>query len=314
LRRAEEFLRYSEKLAERGYVSEVQLEADEFAVQKARKELDVAHTKLNVLQKFTKKKMETQLQANIDTARARLRAREKTWELDKVQQAEIEEQVKKCVIRAPSNGQVVYANDANRRSSSGDLLIDEGRPVRERQVIVRLPDPSKMRVVTKVHESRISNLKLGLSASIILDAFNDDALSGKVVEISEYPLPSVSSYTAHIKEYEVQVEIAAPPIGLRPGMSAEVTVTVEKLPEATQVPIQAVLERNNRFFCAMQDSTTGRVSTREIKIGSVNDETAVVLSGLTPSETVILSPYEIESKLDLPDKLGASTEGTGEDS
>ena len=132
---------------------------------------------------------------------------------------------------------------------------------------------------------------------------------GKVVEISEYPLPSVSSYTSHIKEYAVHVEIDSPPLGLRPGMSAEVTVTVETLGDVTQVPVQAVLERNSRFFCATQDSA-GRLATREIKIGSVNDEMAVVLGGLTPSETVILSPYEIESKLDLPEKIAASTDGT----
>ncbi|MDE0820925.1 MAG: hypothetical protein OSA95_07375, partial [Opitutales bacterium] len=46
LRRAEEFLSFSEKLAARDYISEVQLEADRFAVEKARKELEVSETKL----------------------------------------------------------------------------------------------------------------------------------------------------------------------------------------------------------------------------------------------------------------------------
>ena len=39
LRRAQEYLVYSKKLAAKGYVSEAQLEADQFAVEKARKEL-----------------------------------------------------------------------------------------------------------------------------------------------------------------------------------------------------------------------------------------------------------------------------------
>ena len=56
LRRAEEYLRYSQKLAARGYVTEVQLEADRFAVEKARKALEVVRTKLEVLRKFTKVK------------------------------------------------------------------------------------------------------------------------------------------------------------------------------------------------------------------------------------------------------------------
>ncbi|MFT7642704.1 MAG: hypothetical protein ACI9G1_004462, partial [Pirellulaceae bacterium] len=40
----------------------------------------------------------------------------------------------------------------------------------------------------------------------------------------------------------------------------------------------------------------------------------VVVSGLTVGESVILSPYEIEPKLDLPDKFTAGSQGTGKDS
>ena len=75
LRRAEEYLQYSQKLAERGYISEVQLEADKFAVEKARKELVVATTKLEVLHKFSKRKMTNQLEAAGKTAQARLKSR-----------------------------------------------------------------------------------------------------------------------------------------------------------------------------------------------------------------------------------------------
>ena len=200
-RRAEEYLRYSERLAERGYVSEVQLEADRFAVEKARKDRQVAETKLEVLRTYTRKKMENQLKAAIQTAEARLLARQKNWELEKAQLADVEQQIENCVINAPAAGQVVYANDADRRGSSGDLLIQEGRPVRERQVVIRLPDPSKMRVVAKVHESRIKHVQSGLETQIVLDAFPDLHLTGKVSSVSEYPLPSYSIYFAHIKEY-----------------------------------------------------------------------------------------------------------------
>ena len=48
LRRAEEYLAYSKRLAAKGYVSDAQLEADQFAVEKAGKELDLSKTKLEV--------------------------------------------------------------------------------------------------------------------------------------------------------------------------------------------------------------------------------------------------------------------------
>jgi HlyD family secretion protein len=303
VRRAEEYLRYSGRLAERGYISEVQLEADQFAVAKASKELEVAETKLEVLGTFTKMKMLNQLRADIATATARLESRRKTAELDTRHLAEIKEQIAKCVVKAPSAGQVVYANDASSRSSSGDLLIAEGRPVRERQIIVRLPDPNRMRVVAKVHESRISHVEPGLMADIVLDAFPDRKLLGRVTSVSEYPLPSVSVYMAHIKEYAVEIQIESPPVDLHPGMNAAVNMLVEKLESAPQIPLSSIIERDGRTFCAIPRTADDeqRFELREIKTGTGNEDNVIVTEGLTPGESIVLGIRDIEAELDLPE-------------
>ena len=299
VRRAEEYLQYSQRLAERGYIPEVQLEADRFAVEKAKKEREVAETKLNVLRKFTREKMLTGLKADVATAKARLDSRSKTLQLDEVRLKEIEGQIRNCVMTAPVAGQVVHANDRDRRGSSGDLLIEEGRPVRERQVIIRLPDPTKMRVIAKVHESRISHVALGTPAKIVLDALPELDLNGRVVTVSEYPLPSITVYTAHIKEYAVEIDIVDPPEGLRPGMSAQVSIAVAREAEALLVPIQAVVERAGRHFAAILQSD-GATETREVTIGHVNEEAVVILDGLSAGENVILTPSLYEEHLDFP--------------
>lgn len=299
LRRAEEYLRYSEQLAERGYVSEVQLEADRFAVEKARKERDVANTRLNVLRTYSKKKMLTQLKAAIDTATARLESRTRTWELDKLRLKDIQTQIARCVITAPRDGQVVYANDPERRSSSGDLLIAEGKQVRERQVLIRLPDPGEISVVASVHESRINHMKKGLRAQITLDALPDQPLEGRVVSVSEYPMPSANIYTTHIKEYAVAIQIDAPPADLRPGMNAEVSLMVERLPAALLVPHQSIVGRDGRSFCGVPRAD-GSLETREVQVGTSNESHVVVTSGLNPGESVAMGLTEPEKVLDLP--------------
>jgi HlyD family secretion protein len=141
LRRAEEFLSFSEKLAARDYISEVQLEADRFAVEKARKELEVSVTKLDVLQTLTRRKKLNELQAKLKISKVDQNSKQTILELARDKLEEIRQQVNKCVVRAPSSGQVVYGNRQGK--SSDDILIEEGRPVREKQVIVRLPDPGK---------------------------------------------------------------------------------------------------------------------------------------------------------------------------
>lgn len=299
-RRAEEYLAYSQKLAERGYVSQVQLEADRFAVQKAISELGVAQMKLTVLEKFSKLKMLTQLKADIQTARAKLDARQKTWQLDKQRLTEIEEQIAKCIIRAPAAGQVVYANDANRGKTTGELLIAEGMPVRERQVLVRLPDPTRMRVLAKVHESRISQIHKGLTAEVTTDALPDHPLIGSVTIVSEYPIPSVNVYTSHIKEYAVEIEIHHPPEELRPGMSAQVDVLVEHQDSQRLIPIDAAIARGDKFFVAVPHED-GTFETREIKVGSANDAILTIREGLEVGEKVVLNHAEIKDRLNLPE-------------
>ena len=98
LRRAQEYLVYSKKLAAKGYVSEAQLEADQFAVEKARKELDLAQTKLEVLQTHSRKAKVNDLNASILTAEARLQSAQNSYQLEKTQESEIEEQIEKCMI------------------------------------------------------------------------------------------------------------------------------------------------------------------------------------------------------------------------
>ena len=300
-RRAEEYLSFSRKLFERGFVSLVQLEADKFALKKADKDVDVAETKLNVLDEFTKKKMLNSLEAGIKTANARFDARKNTLKLDRERLIEIETQIAKCVIKAPAAGQVVYANDARRGSSGGELLIAEGLPVRERQIIVRLPDPTKMRALAKVHESRISLVRKGVTAEIVTDALADRTLTGTVTSVSEYPLPAASIYTAHVKEYAVEIEIHSPPPELRPGMSSQVNLMVEHQDSAIQVPIGAIIARADRFFCAVPQEDNS-FQTREVKIGSSNESSIVVLENLKVGEKVVLSPNEdVLKKLDLPE-------------
>lgn len=293
MRRAEEYLRYSLKLAERGYVTEVQLEADRFAVQKARKELDNASTKLSVLHRYTKTKTINRLKANVETAEARLGARENSHNLDEERLKNLEDQLAKCVIKAPTTGQVVYAN-----LPSGDPLIAEGKPVRERQIIIRLPDPKRMQVTARINESRIDKVRIGMPSRIRLDAFPNMVLTGTVRSVSEYPLPALTPYSS-VKEYGAEVTIDEPPTGVRSGMTAQVAIEVERQENALQVPVQAVLERGKRFFCIVEAG--GELVAKEVQVGSANEQYVIIADGLEDGEQVILAPQSYENKVSLPE-------------
>ena len=288
LRRAEEYLVYSKKLAAKGYLPEAQLEADRFAVEKARKELDLAMTKLEVLRVHSHKAKVNDLNASILTARAQLKSSENSYELESRKEQEITDQIAKCIIYSPAAGEVTYAN-RNKSGSSDGVLIEEGKPVRERQTIIRLPDASLMRVLAKVNENRIEQVKPDMNCTITIDAFRGITLSGKVDSVSDYPLASVSRYTAHIKEYATEILIDNPPDGIRSGMSAKVTILSERHADVLQIPLSAVIRKDELSYCLVKNGGEG-LRLQAIELGSPNLTHAVLLSGLSEGDEVVVNP------------------------
>jgi len=298
LRRAEEYARYSEKLSARGYITPPQLEADRFAVKKAGADLSVAKTKLTVLRDFTRAKMVNQFDADIKVAEAKLKSDEKTHELDKSKLELIETQIAKCMIKAPSGGQVVYANESGGRNGN-DIIIQEGTAVRERQVIIRLPDPQKMQVKAKINESRVDFVHEGLPVKIRLDALHGVDLMGTIKRVNDYPIANGNWFGSSAKEYGTYVEIHSPPKSMRPGMTAEISIRVEQLENALLLPVQAVFERAGKQFCLLP-TDGGDLEPREVKIGSANDRFVVIRAGLAKDDEVVSNPRKYLNQVDLP--------------
>jgi len=296
LRRAQEYARHSDRLASRGYVTQVQLEADQFAVKKAEADLALSNTKLMVLRTYTKKKMLEQLEANIKIAEAKLKADQKTNQLDRSKLEFIQSQIEKCVINAPAAGQVVYANESGGRNGA-DVVIQEGTVVRERQVIIRLPDPAKMQVKARINESRIDYVREGLPVVIRLDALPGTELNGTVRRVSDYPIPS-GWFGSNVKEYATFIEIFDPPHAMRPGMTAEVAIRTEQLENALQLPAQAVFERGGKHWCIVP--TGAELSAKQVKIGATNDKFVVIKDGLQKDEAVLSNPRKYIKDVDLP--------------
>src|SRR4029078_7466333 len=84
----------------------------------------------------------TVLEANIASAQANVKAQQASLQLEQDKLKDIQDQIAKCRIKPTAPGQVVYANETDmfRSSSSSQFIVTPGAMVRERQVIIRLPN------------------------------------------------------------------------------------------------------------------------------------------------------------------------------
>jgi len=301
LRTAQLALESSQRLAAKGLLAPLQLEGAQFAVDNARNQLEAAKSKLEVLRKYTREKFLKQFDSDIATAEAKVRADESSYKLELEKLKDVEDQVVKCIIRAPQPGQVVYANrysSSSRSGSSAEFVVEAGSTVREQQPIIRLPDSNKMQIKALVNEARITLVKPGLPVSIRIDALKDEIIQGEVTKVNQYAEPGGWS-SGNIKKYATYIRILNPPPLLRSGMNSEVRIHVERLPDALQVPVQALAEHKGHFFCLVKNGES--YETREVKVSSTNDKMAVIETGLAAKEQVVMNPRGQADRLVLPD-------------
>lgn len=298
MRRAEEYYAYSSRLAAKGFVTSLQLEGDKFAVKKAALDRDNAVLKLKVLIEQTKQKKIKELESAIGVAKADL---ESAKERNSIEQKRLEfflEQIKNCTITAPASGQVVYANERGNREAS-EFIVEPGTTVRERQTIIRLPDYSSMQVHVLINESRVAMVDPGMKATITLDAFDGLKLTGTVTKVNEYPEP-ISRFGAQIKRYAAVVTIDGTPRQIKPGLTANCAIHVEKLDNVLMVPVQAVFPYGDDYYCMVRINAED-IEPRKVDVGSSNNRFVVVSNGLEKGEYVSMSPRRLMDSVEMPE-------------
>ena len=298
LRKAQLAFESTQRSVARGFLTALQLEGEQFRVDAARNELELARSKLGVLEKYTREKMLTQLNSDIEAAEVSYTNEEGVLKEEIKKLAEIDQQIVFCVVTAPAAGQVVYANVRSSRSGS-EFVVEEGAPVRENQVLVRLPDPTEMQVKANINESRIGLVHVGLPVSIRIDAFGDGLLRGEVTKVNKYPEPG-NWWSSTAKQYATLIKINTPPPEIRSGLTAEVRIHVKHTDKALQIPVQALYEHKGHTFCLVDKGD--HYETRRIVMDSTNDKMIAVdtdkSDALEIAEAIVLNPRQHAERFD----------------
>ncbi|HJP89447.1 MAG TPA: efflux RND transporter periplasmic adaptor subunit [Candidatus Limnocylindrales bacterium] len=141
---------------------------------------------------------------------------------------------------------------------------------------------SDLVVTTSVVESDIAAIKADQTATVDVSAL-DASLRGTVASID--PVGSGSG-SGSVVSYAVKVALDAPPAGLRPGMSADITITAASATGVLAIPSRA-LTGNAGNYTVRVVAADGSVSTRTVEVGLVTSSLAEIKSGLQAGEMVV---------------------------
>ena len=151
------------------------------------------------------------------------------------------EELEHCVMKAEKSGLVILPSAAQWKDSPD---VTEGATIRKDQVLLLMPDLSKMQIKVGIHESIIDRLKPGLSATVTLP---DRTLDGRVSSVASVTRPA-GWWTGNVVKYDTIIELPSVE-GLKPGMSAEVEVIMDRHEDVLTIPVAAVVETAEGDFC-----------------------------------------------------------------
>jgi len=285
LRTAQNMLDHAEMMAERGYASELEVEEKTFAVTRAALNVEVKSTEIRVLKEYTKKMQLETLNGNVKASKA-------NHEANTARAKQLAEQlplcladVDYCVVKAERSGLVVYPT-AEPWKRVPD--IEEGAKVYMGQTMLLMPDLSKMQVKVGVDESIVDRVKPGLAAKVSLAGMTIDA---EVSSVASVTAPA-GWWNGNQALYDTVVKLPSVE-GLKPAMSAEVEVIIDRHEDVLTIPVAAVVETAGGDFCWVK--TSDKTGKRSLVLGDTNDRFTVVTSGLREGEKVVLNPFAFQA-------------------
>jgi len=166
----------------------------------------------------------------------------------------------------------------------GAKRVSVGTYVRAGTAIADLADLTSLRVEFTAPERLLARLALGAPVEVRTSAWPDRALHGTVDVID----PVVDAGTRSVR---VTARLENPDGALRPGMSAEVAVTLDVQADALTVPSEAVFVQNGGtlVYVVNADST---VAPRPVTLGLRRAANVQVTDGLAPGERVVRAGHQ----------------------
>lgn len=176
----------------------------------------------------------------------------------------------------------------------------EGDLVSPGRFLAEVLDVKQMEVVAKIYESDRSNMNVGQTAEVRLDAEPHAAFPAKVKSIAGMASRNDFGPNA-IGRFEVVFSLSSRSDEFRPGTSAEILVRGNQLKDQLYLPTQCLFEKDGKQVVYVKHGKDFRATPVKIKFRTEN---SIALENLAEgTEVALVNPEEVKK----PEKAGAAS-------
>lgn len=200
------------------------------------------------------------IQADIIAARA---------EIDR-----LHEDLLDTIVRAPFDGVI------------GERFVEIGDQIVPGQRLLTVLDIASVKVLARIPSEFIGRIEAGLAAEVTTRAYPKTVFNGTMIHV--YPEADPKNRTFAV---EVEVTNQGKP-RLLPGMFARVRFPVLTLNQALLVPRDTLMEDDQGTYLYVVDHAEQTARRRNLILGEVGPDEALVMEGLHAGETVVVLGQE----------------------
>lgn len=237
----------------------------------------------------TFRQTQAQLKADQAKTRATVEAKDHATRKAKFDQDRAEHILSSMVLKAPSAGTLSLIpvwHDGNVSPFKAGERIWPGAPIAE------LPDASSLRVSAHVDETERGRLALAQSATVQLDAISDRQFTGKISKIGTIAAVDFSAGWPFPRNFDLEITLDQQDPRLRPGMTVQITVVVQRIPNAISIPVQASFLKSGKTVAYVWDGS--KFEERVIQIERRSRDRALIASGLQPGDVIALKDPQVK--------------------
>jgi HlyD family secretion protein len=153
--------------------------------------------------------------------------------------------------------------------------------------IAELPDVSTLEISARVEETERGRLAGQQKVAVHMDAIADREFSGKIAQISTIATSDFSGGWPFPRNFDLGIALDQTDARLKPGMSAQLTVIVNKIPNALTIPVQASFQKSGETVTYVWEGS--RFQERVIEVGRRSGDRILVVKGLSEDDRVALA-------------------------
>ncbi len=193
-------------------------------------------------------------------------------------------------LRAPADGMVSLLqvwHDGNVAAFKVGDRAWAGAPMAE------IPDLSTLRVAARVDETERGRLQIGQTLTVQLDAIPDRQFTGHIDLIGAIATTDFSGGWPFPNNFNLQVLLDSGDARLKPGMSTQLSVVVDKISNALTIPVQCLFQKSGRAVVYVLHGS--KFEEREVAESRRSGDRILIAKGLKGGERVALKdPSEKE--------------------